>query len=264
MQIKDHSGLEYSGAGHTALDHYLAGLTEFQRYTGDPVAAMDRALADSPDFAMAYMAKAYMLAIGTNPSVQQMAGVAYEAASGLPMNERERAHLKVLGLFFSGEIRAAGRVLEDIAIAWPRDVLALQVGQLADFLVGDSRMLRDRIARALPAWSPAMPDWHAVQSLLAFGLEECGDYARAEAAGLESLAHDRRNTWAHHAVAHCFEMQGRRREGAAWMRSLMPDWSVDSSFAVHNSWHLALFHLGLGEIDETLRLYDGPIYGTPS
>ena len=33
---------------------------------------------------------------------------------------------------------------------------------------------------------------------------------------------------------------------------------------MHNWWHLALFHLGLGEIDPVLELYDGPIYGTQS
>src|SRR5262249_40588721 len=35
-------------------------------------------------------------------------------------------------------------------------------------------------------------------------------------------------------------------------------------FAVHNWWHLALFHLGLDEIDEVLALFDGPIHGKTS
>jgi len=33
---------------------------------------------------------------------------------------------------------------------------------------------------------------------------------------------------------------------------------------VHNWWHLALYHLDLGEIDEVLALYDGPVYGKRS
>jgi hypothetical protein len=60
------------------------------------------------------------------------------------------------------------------------------------------------------------------------------------------------------------EMQGRRREGIAWMRANSDGWSRDSFFAVHNWWHLALFHLGLDEIDEVLALFDGPIYGKTS
>ena len=39
-----------------------------------------------------------------------------------------------------------------------------------------------------------------------------------------------------------------------------PHWSGDDNFfKVHNWWHRALFHLELGQIEEVLALYDGPI-----
>jgi hypothetical protein len=98
----------------------------------------------------------------------------------------------------------------------------------------------------------------------AFGLEETGNYARAEAQGRLSVELEPRDGWGQHAVAHVMEMQGRRREGAAWMRANPDAWSRESFFAVHNWWHLALFHLGLDEIDEVLALFDGPIYGKTS
>jgi hypothetical protein len=41
-------------------------------------------------------------------------------------------------------------------------------------------------------------------------------------------------------------------------------WSRDSFFAVHNWWHVALYHLDLGNTDEVLKLFDGPIYGAKS
>lgn len=100
--------------------------------------------------------------------------------------------------------------------------------------------------------------------LAAFGLEECGDYARAEAAGRRALELQPRNGWARHAVAHVMEMQHRRVEGVAFMRADIPDWTEESFFQVHNWWHLGLFHLGLGEVQEVLALWDGPIYGQPS
>src|SRR5690606_40214588 len=139
-----------------------------------------------------------------------------------------------VGHIVRGEFKAAGRILQDVSVAQPRDGLALQAGQLIDFLVGDSRMLRDRIARALPDWSPSQPDYHAVLGLLAFGLEETGHYARAEAAGRKAVELQPRNGWAQHAVAHVLEMQDRRPEGIAWMRSDIRAWTEESFFQVHN------------------------------
>jgi hypothetical protein len=125
-------------------------------------------------------------------------------------------------------------------------------------------MLRDRIERALPSWDASMPGYHAVLGMHAFGLEETGDYARAESEGRLSVELEPRDAWGQHAVAHVMEMQHRRREGVAWMRRNPEAWSRESFFAVHNWWHLALFHLGLDEIDEVLALFDGPIYGKTS
>jgi hypothetical protein len=60
------------------------------------------------------------------------------------------------------------------------------------------------------------------------------------------------------------EMQGRQRDGIAWMHANPEAWSRDSFFAIHNWWHLALFHLDLDEVDEVLALFDGPIHGARS
>jgi hypothetical protein len=125
-------------------------------------------------------------------------------------------------------------------------------------------MLRDRVSRVLPAWDRRVPGYHAVLGMHAFGLEETGDYNRAEKQGRLSVELEPRDGWGHHAVAHVLEMQGRRREGVEWMKTRSQDWARDSFFAVHNWWHLALFHLGLDEIDEALALFDGPIYGKTS
>lgn len=63
-------------------------------------------------------------------------------------------------LLAGGPWAEAGRVLEDLTPAWPTDLLALQAGHQIDFFTCDSGMLRDRIARALPSWSAAMPGCH--------------------------------------------------------------------------------------------------------
>jgi hypothetical protein len=109
-----------------------------------------------------------------------------------------------------------------------------------------------------------MPGYHAVLGMHAFGLEETGDYTRAERQGRKGVELEPRSSWAQHALAHVMEMQGRQKDGIAWMRGNQEGWSRDSFFAIHNWWHVALYHLELGEIDEVLALFDGPIYGERS
>jgi hypothetical protein len=175
------------------------------------------------------------------------------------MTAREAGHVAALGALSKGRWHRAGLLLEDLSIDMPRDALALQAGHQIDFFTGNARMLRDRIARALPAWDAAMPGYHAMLSAHAFGLEETGDYARAEASGRHAVELEPRDGWGQHAVAHVMEMQSRQADGIAWMRANPDNWTAESFFQVHNWWHLALFHFDLGEIDAVLALYDGPI-----
>jgi len=264
MSQRDQAGLILTGASPAAVEKYDAALQAYHCYAGDPMTLLAQAVEDSPQFVMAHALTAYMCLVGANAEATAMGRAAFEQAAQLKGTERELGHVKALDQLIRGRMAAAGRILEDVSIAEPRDVLALQAGQLMDFLVGDSRMLRDRIGRALPAWSRADAGYHAVMGMLAFGLEETGHYARAEDAGREALAHERRNSWAQHAVAHVMEMQDRRADGIAFMRADVDAWTRENFFAVHNWWHLALFHLGLGEVDEVLKLFDGPIFGAQS
>ncbi|TAJ70916.1 MAG: tetratricopeptide repeat protein [Phenylobacterium sp.] len=264
MAVKDQYGHDLSGASATAAELYQKALDAYHCYAGEPFPLLQQAVADSPGFVMAHVLMAYMTLVGTDTDTARIGVGAFDVAKDLPATARETGHLAAIGSLLAGEIRAAGRILEDVSIAHPRDVLALQAGQLMDFLLGDSRMLRDRIGRALPAWSADMPNYHAILGMHAFGLEETALYDRAEAAGRLAIHLEPRNNWAQHAVAHVLEMQDRRADGVTWMRQDSGTWSHQSFFAIHNWWHLALFHLGLGEIDEVLALYDGPIYGDRS
>lgn len=264
MTVKDHHGLELTGASPAAAELYQKALHAYHCYAGDAMTPLEEALADSPRFVMGHVLKAYMTLIGADTPTAMLGVAAFETAKDLPANSRECGHMAAIGSLLAGEIRAAGRILEDVSVAHPRDSLALHAGQIMDFLLGDSRMLRDRIGRALPAWSRGMPDWHAVQGMFAFGLEESGLYDRAEAAGRAAVEAEPRNNWAQHAVAHVMVMQGRNAEGVRWMRHDNTAWQPEAQLGVHNWWHTALFHLGLGEIDEVLKLYDGPIYGEPT
>ncbi|MBX3578771.1 MAG: tetratricopeptide repeat protein [Rhizobiaceae bacterium] len=264
MALVDSLGLPVSGTGTAALADYELGLRSLQCFVGDPVAAVDRAIAAEPGFVMAHVLKGYLFGLATERDATAVARDCHAVAATLPATAREAAHVAALGELARGRWHEAGRILEDLAIETPRDALALQAGHQVDFFTGNSRMLRDRIARALPAWTEAMPGYHAVLGMQAFGLEEMGDYQRAESFGRRAVELEPRDGWAQHAVAHVMEMQCRHRDGIAWMCADPDAWTRESFLQVHNWWHLALFHYDLGEHDEVLKLYDGPIYGAGS
>ncbi|MBL8701721.1 MAG: tetratricopeptide repeat protein [Alphaproteobacteria bacterium] len=262
MTTNDKFGHALSGATTETAALYDRAQRQLLLYEGDPVATIAEAIERRPDFVMARVLHAYLHLLGARPDVAHVARGSLEAAEALPHTTREGGHLAAIRHLVEGRWHAAARALEDVAIDHPHDILALQAGQALDFFVGDSRMLRDRIARALPAWSPAMPDYHGVLGMHAFGLEEMGDYTAAERAGRRAIELEPRDSWAQHAVAHVCEMQGRQRDGIAWMRGNEDGWTRDNFFKVHNWWHLAMFHLDLGETDAVLKLYDESIYGT--
>ncbi|AID33887.1 peptidylprolyl isomerase [Mesorhizobium sp. SEMIA 3007] len=264
MAIRDTFGLTFSGATEAGFTPYSQAVRELLCFIGDPVASVDSAISADPGFVMAHVFKGYLFGLATERDATAVARACHEAALPLAATAREAAHVLALGHLANGRWHDAARILEDIAIQTPLDALALQVGHQIDFFTGNARMLRDRIARALPSWQSGMPGYHAILGMQAFGLEEMGDYTRAEKLGRAAVEIEPRDGWAQHAVAHVMEMQSRQKDGIAWMRANPEAWTKESFLQVHNWWHLALFHYDLGEIDQVLALYDGPIYGTPS
>ena len=66
--IMDKQGNVLSGATGEALDLYEQAVEAFNIYRGDPVAILDRAIESAPQFAMARILKAHLLALATEPA----------------------------------------------------------------------------------------------------------------------------------------------------------------------------------------------------
>ncbi|MBK9115095.1 MAG: tetratricopeptide repeat protein [Betaproteobacteria bacterium] len=260
----DASEYEVTGATAAALAHYEESAHQLRCLVGDPLATIDRALAAAPDMAMAHALRAWLHLLGTEPGALPEARASAARAGRLAATERERLHAQAAGLVAGGRWRDGARALEDLSARYPRDLLALQAGHQVDFFTGDARMLRDRIARALPHWSADVPGYHAVLGMHAFGLEETGDYLHAEREGRRAVELQPRDTWAWHAVAHVCEMRNAPADGIAWLEPNSAHWATDSFFAVHNWWHLALFLLEQDRHDDVLALYDRAIGGPAS
>ncbi|MEK9970084.1 MAG: tetratricopeptide repeat protein [Ferrovibrio sp.] len=262
--FQDHAGHAVSGANADALALFETAFGQLHCYVGNPLETAEAAIAAAPDFAMAHLLRAHiylsgMEAAGIAPALQSIA-----TARRLANTERETLHTVAAEAWAAGRFESASDRFDDILIGNPRDSLALQMGHLLDFYRGDARNLRDRVLRVMPAWSAAMPHYHAVLGMLAFGLEETADYTAAEAAGRRACELNPRDAWAHHAVLHVMEMQGRVDDGIRWATAREPHWAPDNGMAVHNWWHLMLYYLERDDHAEVLRLYDTHLRGNGS
>jgi tetratricopeptide (TPR) repeat protein len=98
--------------------------------------------------------------------------------------------------------------------------------------------------------------------MLAFAHEQSGDIARAEDAARRALSLNAADPWAHHALAHVMEAQGRIDEGVAFLTERAPMWKDRSIFVrEHNHWHLALMHLDRDEPARALDIFDKHLWG---
>jgi hypothetical protein len=253
-----------SAPDEEALASFEAALETLYRYQGDPLAEIRETLERWPGFALAHIFRALVLLGFTERRFAIGAARSLETAAEFlnPADQREQTLYRVARSMLELDWASACRGLESLLLAHPRDMLALQVAHTLDFFRGDLWALRNRVNRVLPYWQPETPGYAHVLGMHAFGLEECNHYPEAEQAATSSLALDRANPWAVHALAHVLEMQGRVDEGIAHLESRVPDWSVDSGFAYHNWWHLALFHLDRGDEQRVLDLYD-QVFGDP-
>jgi hypothetical protein len=237
-------------------------VAELQCYRGDPVARVDAALAEAPGFAMAHALKGWLHLLGTEPGGLPVARRRMRRRRAAPRRHGRRAMWRRSASGRGALARKAGRVLEDVTIEAPRDALGLLAGHQIDFFTGHSRMLRDRIARALPHWDEgdAGLSLGARHACLRAG----GD--RGLCPGRGGRAAGRRARAAGRLVAArgrpCDGDAEPQADGIAWMRA-NDGWAGDSFFQVHNWWHLALYHLEIGDIDAVLALFDDEIGGGP-
>ncbi|HEY3912077.1 MAG TPA: tetratricopeptide repeat protein [Stellaceae bacterium] len=261
--IEDAQGHRLSGATKAAVAAYDEAVRAFNLVHGDAIGLFDAAREAAPDFAMAHLGKAWALAAANDPGLMIKVEALVETVRPLRLNEREEAHLAALSHLVQGARAAAVAVLDRHLMRFPCDLVAHQGAALSDGFLGRFHWIRDRSARALPQWSKDRPGYATLLAFHAFGVEEAGDYVRAEDESREAAELEPLSFWPHHTVAHVMEMTERPEDGLGWMAAREKLWSGPGHMnEVHVWWHKALFHLELGQYDAALALYDGPIRAT--
>ncbi|MGE0881248.1 MAG: tetratricopeptide repeat protein [Acidimicrobiia bacterium] len=259
----DEHGNHTTGAAE-AIESYDAAIDRLVRYHVDVVDLTTNLAASHPTFAMGQALAAYLHLMSTD--VRDLDTARHHAAAlrATPRNDRETAHTAAIDAWVGGEWHRAAQCLDDLLIEWPADILALMVGHQLDFFVGDAHNLRDRIGRSITAFDPQHPHHGFVRGMQAFGLEENGHYGLAEQAALDAVTRNPDDVWGLHAGAHAYEMQGHIEDGIAFMTERVDNWGSGNLFAVHNWWHLALYHLENGQLDQALEIYDREIHHATS
>lgn len=257
--LKDRYGNPLSTHSRAAVDKYDEALELLRLYRGDPIAALDAAIAEDPHFAMAWAARAGVLVQQTDKAYLDEVNRSLAAGLASGGNDRERAHLAAAQAWSRNQMHEAVTSYARIAQQNPTDLFALQSAHVGCFFTGMQHELRDWPLQAMRAITRSDDGYHAVLGMAAFGLEECGDYARAEAFGTEAVALDPRDAWAVHAVAHVHEMRGDVERGVPWLRDTAADWAPENGFAYHNWWHLALLHLDAGDVPQVIAMYDAKV-----
>jgi tetratricopeptide (TPR) repeat protein len=257
--MKDQRGVSVSTDNLRNLEAYEVALRALNTYRGDPIAIIDTALERDPNFVMGHILRAQVhLTMWEKSAIPKIdASLVRLNELDNQSNERERGHVRALEQWVSGDWNGMRGRLDRLLAEHPRDMLALQVGHLADFYHGDRDNLRSRIARALPAWSRDDPGYGFLLGMHAFGVEECGNYSLAEETGRHAIEIEPDDCWAQHAVAHVMEMQARQAEGITFMEARKEHWAQkDNAFAFHNWWHTALYNLDQDQIGRALEIYD--------
>lgn len=254
--LKDRYGNSISTTSQAARDKFDEACLSIRLYRGDPIATLDAALAEDPQFGTAWAVRAGLLAQQMDKTYAEEIERSLRAGAAAHLTDGDRAHLAAAQAWSEGRFHDAAVRYARISQEASCDLIALQTAHVGCFFTGRAAELRDWPLQALRAMTPGDDGYHAVLGMAAFGYEECGQYDQAETMGREAVWIEPRDAWAVHAVAHSYEMRGDTKKGIPWLRDSADVWAPECGFAFHNWWHLALLHLDRGDIPEVLRLYD--------
>ncbi len=259
MSVCDRFALPLSGACHASAlgyDHYV---NEFLSYGADLRKLFGVADANpGAPLLNAHAAALHMAfegAEGWVAAAPYLARMRDQSAAG---TERERLFCAAVDAWAEKNFTGAMSLLDELTVRWPADLCAVKWGQYHAFNLGDQAALlrfgeRARIVHEETPYAHGMT---------AFALEQNHRLREAEEEGMRAAEIAIDDAWAHHAVAHVMETEGRARDGARWLDHCAHTWEKKGVFIRdHNYWHAALFQLALGREDQALAIYDARMWG---
>ena len=244
-----------SDAVARAIDDFVDGMLSYEKRAANILKAADAA----PNDALANIYAAMLHMFAETPGASANAAPYLERArSASPTSRREGLALDLTAAWLADDIPQAEAIGTEINRDFPRDLLVTKLRQYFAFNRGDFPALL-AIAEEVAPYNQDIAQMHG---MIAFGYEQCDQLDRAEAAARRALTLKQKEPWAQHALAHVMLTQGRIDEGVAFLEGVRGTWvDLNSFMLTHNYWHLGLFYLSQGRLNEALALYDAHMWG---
>ena len=216
----DPQGLTMTAASDAAAAGYDDVVEAFLKYRADAGQRLKATMALDPAMPMGLVMGGVFFMLAYNTALVPRARAAAEAAARHAGTDRERAHAAALAHWAEGEIEAALGAWEAIMAVHPHDILAFRLHHYCAFWLGRAGQMLRAVDAVAPPWSAAMPGYGSILACRCFANEECGNYQVAEEAGRAAVTLDPATCGRRMAWRMCMEMQGRRGEGIAWLKTL--------------------------------------------
>ena len=255
---RDKLGLEFTASLPETVQAFNDAMDDYMVFSGEPVGHLLSTAEIDPDFAMGYCLTGCLRLFGAVSAAHPRINLEVRAAKARRgrVSAREQAHIDAFETAAGGELCQAGQMWDAILVDHPHDMMAAKCAHEAYYLVGEAELMRQSVLNILPAWDDSIPYHGYLLGMGAFGLEEAGEYRKAEEMGRKALEIEPRDCWAVHAVAHVMEMEGRRAEGIAWLDGTNSHWEDARWLRGHLWWHLCLPLMETGQIERVLGIFD--------
>jgi hypothetical protein len=259
--LADRYGLPLRTTQPEARDAYVAGCDRILEGSAGVKAALSRAVAADPAFALAHAALGRGLFLEADVKGAREA-VARARALAAGASVREQSHVNALALAIEGGVPDALAATRAHLAEHPRDamVLAPATGVFGQIGFSGRQTRETELYELMDALAPHYGDDWWFDSQHAFAACECGRLDEARALIERSTTANPASGHGAHIKAHVLYEMGEARAGYDYLEAWRPGFDRAGLMHCHLSWHVALFALELGLIERAWRVYRADVH----
>jgi tetratricopeptide (TPR) repeat protein len=254
---RDRYDLPLTTVSNRAAAFYRDGVDRMLSAWNGADEALDKAIAEDPDFALPYIARARIHQM--NMEITEARATAARARQlAATASQRERRHVEIMAATIEGQPRLALSGAEQHLDEFPRDALLLSLLLGAFGLYAFSGRADHDAARVAICERHAShygEDWWFL-TYLGWSHTEAGNAGMGRILTERAFPLRPENANAAHGLSHALFEQGEGEAGREFLSSWLKTHERASFLHGHLSWHVALTALEAGDADGALAIYE--------